>query len=219
MNLWEHREKALQALETELYRETKVIHSLFEMFDNVVERFTLEDTDFLRITGLISIKIRSLCHGLLSLALDGHAQESGALLRPAIEAFELLIYFSMDPTRINQMKEKKLPQAGEIAKKIQGKFMPIRKYLNEHASHFRLEPGSLEHFFHLTPNGDRFLEEPSFNSEVLKENLGTLALFMMITLPVSVACLQQIDIDLANSIRELHEEVGIVFGNEVPNEF
>lgn len=220
VNLWDNREKAIQALDKELYKENQIIHSLFELFDNVIESYTL-DTPFLKITGIISVKIRSLCHGMLSLALDGHAQESGALFRTAIEAYESLVYLRKDPTRINQVLEDKMPKAGKIAKEIQGQFKEIRAYLNNNASHFGFKPDSRMHFLQTTLDGDITLKEPSFNTEVFQENLGTLVVFMIRTLFESIACLHQNDINVSRwnkKLMSLYEEVKIVFVNEVLNE-
>ncbi|MED4676794.1 hypothetical protein [Bacillus nitratireducens] len=220
MNLWENREKAIQALNQELYKENQIIHSLFELFDNVIESYTL-DTPFLRVTGIISIKIRSLCHGMLSLALDGHAQESGALFRTVIEAYESLVYLRKDPSRVNRFLEDKKPQAGDIAKAIQGQFKEVRAYLNNHASHFGFKSDSVMYFLKVTHDGDVTLKEPSFNSGVFRGNLGTLSVFMINTLFESIACLHQNDIDVSRwskKLELLYKQVQIVFVNEVPNE-
>ncbi|WP_459500492.1 DUF5677 domain-containing protein [Bacillus sp. C1] len=129
------------------------MHFLFELFDNVIENYMM-NTPFLRVTGIISIKIRSLCHGMFSLALDGHAQESGALFRTAIEAYESLVYLRKDPTRVNEFLKDKKPQAGKIAKIIQGQFKEVRSYLSNHSSHFGFKPDSLMHFLQFTDDED-----------------------------------------------------------------
>jgi hypothetical protein len=61
--------------------------------------------------------------GVYSLMLDGLGQEAGALLRPLIETLELLVYLRLEPARIDQAIEEKLPSAGQIAKKIEGEFL------------------------------------------------------------------------------------------------
>ncbi|WP_410985462.1 hypothetical protein [Bacillus cereus] len=216
LNLWETREKAIHALNKELYRENQIMHSLFELFDNVIESYMM-NTPFLRVTGIISMKIRSLCHGMLSLALDGHAQESGALFRTAIKAYESLIYLRKDPTRIKEFLEDQKPQAGKIAKVIQGQFKEIRSYLNNHSSHFGFKPDSLMHFLQVTDDGDITLKESSFKFEILRENLGTLAVFMIQALFESIACLHQNDIDVSGcheKLMSLYEQVETVFVNE-----
>jgi len=62
-----------------------------------------------------------------------------------IEALELIIYFREDPLRIEEAVQGKLPPAGVIAKKIQGRLKRLREYLNEHASHFSLTLPSVVH--------------------------------------------------------------------------
>lgn len=216
MKLWENREKAIHALEKVLYKENQIINSLFELFDNVIESYMM-NTPFLRVTGLITIKIRSLCHSILSLSLDGHAQESGALLRTAIEACESLIYLRQEPTRVNKFLDDKKPQAGKIAKAIQGQFKEVRDYLNNHSSHFGFKPDSLMHFLQFTDDEEIILKEPSFKTEILRKNLGTLAVFMLKALFESIACLKQNHIFISESNDKLiflHKKIKTVFPNE-----
>lgn len=216
MKLWENREKAIDALEKVLYKENQIINSLFELFDSVIESYMM-NTPFLRVTGLITIKIRSLCHSILSLSLDGHAQESGALLRTAIEACESLIYLRQEPTRVNKFLDDKKPQAGKIAKAIQGQFKEVRDYLNNHSSHFGFKPDSLMHFLQFTDDEEIILKEPSFKTEILRKNLGTLAVFMLKALFESIACLKQNDIFISESHDKLiflHKKIKTVFPNE-----
>nr|WP_044444424.1 hypothetical protein [Bacillus mycoides] len=156
---------------------------------------------------------------MLSLALDGHAQESGALFRTAIEAYESLIYLKKDPTRVNEFLEDKKPQAGKIAKVIQGQFKEVRSYLNNHSSHFGFKPDSLMHFLQFTDDEDITLKEPPFKSEILRRNLGMLANFMIHALFESMACLHQNDICVSGcheKLMSLHEQVGAVFVSEAP---
>jgi hypothetical protein len=89
VNLWQNREFAMNIFKNELSEDYNCVVSLFEFYDEIIENYTY-DTGILRITGLINMKIRTLCHGMLSLAMDGLAQESGALFRPAIEGYENL---------------------------------------------------------------------------------------------------------------------------------
>lgn len=60
---------------------------------------------------------------------DG-TQEGGAVFRPLLECLELLTYFRMDTTRINEALEDRLPKAGIIAQRIEGKLKGMRDYLN-----------------------------------------------------------------------------------------
>ena len=117
--------KAIDALEKVLYKENQIINSLFELFDSVIESYMM-NTPFLRVTGLITIKIRSLCHSILSLSLDGHAQESGALLRTAIEACESLIYLRQEPTRVNKFLDDKNLKRGKLQKQYKDN---LKKYV------------------------------------------------------------------------------------------
>ncbi|WP_338786279.1 hypothetical protein [Metabacillus sp. FJAT-53654] len=214
MNLWQNREIAMQIFNNELSDDYNCVVKLFNLFDEVIGSYT-EDTGVLRVTGLINIKIHTLCHGMLSLAMDGLAQESGALFRPAIEAYEKLVYLREDPNRVEQFYEGTLPQAGDIARKINGEFKEVRVYLNNNASHFKFEYHSLRHLVQITDEGKFILRQPSFTPEVLKENLGTLAVFLIHVLYEAIAGLKQNDIeinDLVKKLEPLYLQVGRLFG-------
>jgi hypothetical protein len=137
MEMWETREKSLKALTNELRIEGELIYQGFNLMDEIIEAFNQTPTpsECSRVCGLVVAKGRNLCHCIFSISLEGLAQEAGALLRPTIECFELLVFFYQDPTRIELALKNKLPEAGKIAKTIQGKFQGLRIYLNTYASH------------------------------------------------------------------------------------
>jgi len=119
--------------------------------------------------------------------LDGLAQESGALLRPIIECFELLEYFRKDPKRIEEAIEGRLPPAGVIAKKIKGSLKGLRDYLNTNASHFSLTPEAMLHLINWGDGSIR-LKQPYVES-VLKRNLETLFLILLLLSSEAIKCL------------------------------
>jgi hypothetical protein len=84
-----------------------------------------------RVAALTLIKARNLLLASYSLSIDGLAQEAGALLRPFLEAFEKMVYFNEDRSRIEEAINGRLPSAGEIAKRIQGPFKCLRDHLNQ----------------------------------------------------------------------------------------
>ena len=128
MNLWETREQALFAISTVLQQQAEVIQDAFTILDLCIECLsTLSGTNqFAEVCGLTLIKVRNLALACYSLALDGLAQEAGAMFRVLVEVIELLIYFEQKPARIDEAIKEKLPVAGEIGKKIQGNFQPLR---------------------------------------------------------------------------------------------
>jgi len=165
----------MRALDTDLQAEAGIIYQAFELIDEMIEMFRASPQSplFSTTCGLVLLKGRYLAQGMFSLALDGLAQEAGALLRPMIECFELLTYFHEDPQRISKAVEDRLPKAGEIAKRIEGGFKDLRGYLNTYASHFSLTPVSMQHLVDLR-EGDWRLVQP-YDENVLRENM--LALF------------------------------------------
>jgi hypothetical protein len=134
--------------------------------------------------------------------LDGLAQEAGALLRPLIETYELLIYLRQDKSRINQVIDGKLPSAGEIGKKISGNYKNLREYLNENASHFRYKMDSVLHLF---DENVKILPVPNHNLKVFRINIQLLNAFQFFMLFEAVNCLFAIEYD-ANALADRIEQ-------------
>ena len=145
--MWSERKKAIDALNNALQEEARLIYKGFELTNEIIQFLydASEPISFLTVCGLVLLKGRNLGQGIFSLALDGLAQEAGALLRPTIECIELLEYFRKDPKKIEEAIEGKLPPAGDIAKKIDGRLKGLRDYLNRNASHFSFTPGARLH--------------------------------------------------------------------------
>lgn len=146
MNLWITREESLNALKSKLSIEARYIEKGFTIIDALLYIFEDNKNDiFCTVCSFALPKGKNYCLSIYSLSLDGLSQESGALLRPTIECFELLDYFYDDPKRIKEALENKLPSPGNIAKKIKGKFESLRKHLNSAASHFSFDPIACKH--------------------------------------------------------------------------
>ncbi len=170
--LWDTRTRAMSANESKLQEEAATVYQAFSLLDEMLVIFHSEDTTFCRVAGLTLLKARNLAQGILSLSLDGLAQEAGALLRPLIECLELVTYFYLNPQRVEEVLEDRLPSAGEIGKRIHGKFQNLRNYLNEHASHFSFAPESMSHLIDFK-SGDWKVIQP-YNERVLRTNMTTL---------------------------------------------
>lgn len=178
------RQQAEIAINEELEPLGTLIQEAFSSIDECAGRLESFDNQFGRVTAIILIKGRNLALGCFSLSLDALAQEAGALFRPLIECLELLTYLRMDPARINEALEDRLPTAGVIAKKIEGKFERLRGYLNTHASHLSLSPIAMAH---LVDSKDGKLRRVQVhNTNVLKQNLCTL-LAVLIWLAIEAA--------------------------------
>jgi hypothetical protein len=137
-----------------------------------VDRLEKLDQPFGRVCALVLLKTRNLGLGCYSLCLDGLAQEAGALFRPLLEGLELLVYFRLEPTRINEALEERLPKAGDIARKIEGKFKGVRDHLNRHASHLSVAPEAMAHFIDFRAGWLRLVQP--YNEGILRRNLRTL---------------------------------------------
>lgn len=201
MNIWSTREKSLNWLNNELKPESEILLEGFNylrIFVNIFEERGHSEGEgeigqFCRISCVTLAKFSHLLIGCYSLMLDGLAQESGALLRPLIETYELLIYFRQDIKRINQIFEDKLPSAGNIGKCISGDFHDLRTYLNDNASHFSYKIDSVRHLF----NGNVEIQPvPIHSLSVLRTNLQLLNAFQIFILIEAVNCLDVIEFNV-----------------------
>ena len=206
MNIWSAREKSLHWLKNELKPESRVLQEGFDYLGNLIE--LLEKTEnnegesetgqFCRICGITLAKFSHLLLGCYSLTLDGLAQESGALLRPLIETYELLVYFRQDKSRISEVLENKLPSAGTIGKRISGDYQDLREYLNDSASHFSYKIDSVRHLF---GENAKIQPVPNHSLKVLRTNLQLLNAFQTFMLFEAVNCLFAIGFD-ANALAD-----------------
>ncbi len=207
MNLWITREESLNALKSKLSIEARYIEKGFITIDTLLRIFEDKKNDnFCMTCGSTLLKGKNFCFSIYSLSLDGLAQEAGAILRLAIECFELLDYFYADPRRIQEALENRLPSAGKRAKKINGKFESLRRYLNKVASHFSFDPRSCTHLINLKNGSLRYYQK--YNETVLRQNLWTLFSIMVFTIDSAVRCLtfkKLFDIKLGKEIEEWRE--------------
>ncbi len=172
MSLWNTRRESERSLAGNLSKEAGVLLEAFDVVDECVARLEKIPHPFAAVCGVTIVKARNLALGCYSLSLDALAQEAGALLRPLLEALELLTYFRLDPSRIDEAREGRLPKAGVVAKNIEGKFKDLREYLNAHASHFRLTRDSTFHLIDVTKDHLRPIQP--FSEEVLRLNMHAL---------------------------------------------
>jgi len=101
-NLCKTREEALASLEGPLRQEAAMLQDAFALMDECIAHLITRDTTFTRVCAITMIKARNLELGCYSLALDGLAQEGGALFRLVVETLELLTYFWKDPARVEE---------------------------------------------------------------------------------------------------------------------
>jgi hypothetical protein len=156
------------------------------------------ESEFIRVCGLTLIKSRNYSMGLYSLILDGLGQEAGAMLRPIIETYELLVYFRLDPSRVRQATDDKLPSAGNVGKKISGRFQKLRTYLNKHASHFAFSFDSMKHVLNFS-NFDWNISQ-EYSEHALKTNMGVLFGMLINIIFEGINCLSVGDSSVINEI-------------------
>jgi hypothetical protein len=222
MNLWETRDQALIAIKTVLRQQAEVIQDAFTILDLCIERLSAlsRTNQFAEVCGLTFIKVRNLALACYSLALDGLAQEAGAVFRVLAEGIELLIYFEQEPSRIDKAIKGKLPSsAGEIGKKIKGNFQPLRSFLNESASHFSYTPDSLNHL--RDKSGNWKVIQPHQDT-VLAINMHWLFVLFLIISNEEMLCLSQVnalDDGLVAKIEDWRVKGQAVFKTQIPHKF
>jgi len=210
--IWDTRIRAMRATASELQVEAATAYQAFLLIDEMLVIFHSNDTTFCRVAGLTLLKARNLAQGIFSLSLDGLAQEAGALLRPLIECIELMAYLRDNPQSINEALEGKLPLAGEIGKRIHGKFRKLRNYLNEHASHFSFAPESMSHLIDFK-SGDWRVIQP-YNEKVLRTNITILFGVLVHLLYETANCLSCNELltdSLENRFNEFKEQGYAIF--------
>lgn len=199
MDLWHSRQKSLAWLANELVEQNALIDKGFEMLDRCIsllnqysKRSNNElDSKFALIINLTLAKTRNLLLGSYGMMLDAAAQEAGALLRPILEAYELLIYFQLEPSRVNEAFDGKLPPPGERAKKIKGEFKGLRDYLNTHASHINFDYESSKHLFDTQISEVKAVQTQ--NIDVFKRNVTTLNAFQIFVVAEAIRCFDIIE--------------------------
>ena len=208
MNIWFAREEAIRWLGNELKAQSDVIEKGFDHIENLVmlyEKIRNQEGEtwrgqYCRVISITLAKSLRLLLGCYSLAMDGLAQESGALLRPLIETHELLIYFRQDKSRIMQVIEGNLPSAGKIAKEIAGENQALRDHLNDNASHFSYKVDSIRHLF----DKNAFLKPtPTHNVEVFQKNINGLNALQYLTLKEGIISLDEIMFDVIKFAKEV----------------
>ena len=171
-SLWEVRQQSVLALSGELKPFESLIGEALDLIDHCALRLeSLEGPSGL-VCALVLAKARNLAVGCYSLSLDALGQEGGALFRPLIECLEMLTYFKLEPQRITEALEDRLPPAGIIAQRIEGDFKRLREYLNSHASHLSVTPEAMQHL--IDAKGGRLRLVQAHSTPVLRQNLGTL---------------------------------------------
>jgi len=164
----------LELLDTELAEQRVSIEKAFELIDKAIDFFNQNaaNDQYCRICGLTLAKAKSYALGAYGMILDNLGQEAGALNRPFLEYYELLVYFSQDPNRVAEAAENKLPKAGQRAKLIGSDLKGFREYLNQNASHGSYSYYSLSH--QLDTASLLVKKTQDFSEEVLFRNLGDL---------------------------------------------
>jgi hypothetical protein len=205
MSLWNTRRQAERALTEGLEPFGGLLREAFSVLDDCVDRLEKLDQPFGRVCALVLLKTRNLGLGCYSLILDGLAQEAGALLRPLLEGLELLAYFRLEPTRINEALESRLPKAGDIGRRIKGQFKDLRDYLNNHASHLSVNPEAMAHLVDLPAGQLRPVR--SYNEGGLRRDLRTLLAILTWLSIEAVNCVfvggRSVDHDIGNRVEDL----------------
>ena len=213
----------MEMLAKDYKEQAVVIEETFQVIDECIDLFNekAKQDDFHRMCGLTLAKARNFALGAYGLILDGLGQEAGALMRPFVEYHELLTYFRLQPNRVKEAIDGKLPSAGKRAKLIEGYFHEFRKYLNDNASHSSFSYHSLNHLLD-KPVMEIRKEQPMLPI-VLFRNMGDLFIQMVLMAIEAINCLQTAEMGSANKqahdIENIRKKGAMIFKlNERANE-
>lgn len=190
MGLWKTRHHSMEMLAKDFKEQGKAIEGAFAIIDECIDIFNAKagNDDYHRMCGLVLAKARNYALGTYGLILDGLGQEAGALVRPFIEYHELLTYFRLEPTRVQQAIDDCLPSAGKRAQLIEGYFSGFRKHLNDHASHSSFSYYALNHLLDKPEMAIR--KEQPMLPKVLFRNMGDFFVQMILIIVEAINCLQ-----------------------------
>ena len=187
MTLFEARERAEEALRDHLRDASAVIEEGFSCLDEEVRRHHQLNSEFTRVCAVTLLKARNLLVAIYSLAIDGLAQEGGAVLRPLIGTIEKLPYYRMDPDHVELAITDQLPSEGMIAKEIDGQFQELRDYLSKYSAHSNFSYESLRHLLNLR-DGELVFQQP-YIEMALRKNLEMVFSFLIISVFEGYKCL------------------------------
>ncbi len=207
MMMWKTRNKSLELLEGDFKGRADIMEEMFSLIDGCIELFEKKSNGdaYHRFCGLTLLKAKNLSLGCYSLFLDGLGQEAGALLRPLIEYNELITYFTLDPSRIQEAMDDNLPSPGKRAQIIEGDFKEFREHLNEHASHSTYSYYSLNHLLDKPTMGFRKVQQ--MFPKVLDKNIGDLFAHMLLLTREALRCLDTMENGYADSQISIYEEL------------
>lgn len=189
--MWQTRTDALRYLEDRHPSRLVVVNRAFELLDRCIETYeaSADESVYAKACGLSTLKAKNLALGAFSLILDGLGQEAGALLRPMIEYAELLTYLKAHPDQAQRAVDNQLPKAGDRARAINGIYQPLRKHLNEHASHSSFSEHALSH---LLDEKLRFRKTQVAVPHVLDRNVRDMVVQLMLLVDEAVICLEHL---------------------------
>ena len=218
MNRWNTRTESQTWLASELQVESEFLDQGFNLLHeciynyNLIYKKTRSKEPFYEVCALTTLKAHHLLLGIYSLSFDGLSQESGALLRPLVETYEMLVYIRHNPDRASDVLRENRPSAGEIAKDIGSEFHGLRKHLNSHASHLSFKEDAIRHL--RDAESGLFIPIPVQSRSTFLKNLSTIYAFIAFVLFEYVSCLGSIGIeidDLANRVEKWRDDGLIVF--------
>ena len=220
MNLWSTRIETQNWLNGRFKKESDFVAEGFLLMDECIECFSRQkaslpefDGLFAKICGQTTVKARNYILGCYSLTIDALSQESGALLRPYLETYELLMYFRLEPKRVIEARDQKLPSAGKIAQKIDGQFHELRKFLSDNSSHFGFTDDSLRHLIDYSSGNLKAVATHS--PERFHYNLSCVFIFLNFALVESLNCLSLVcsdHVSLIDNYEKWKQEGMSLFG-------
>jgi len=166
--MWEEREAITKLVNLKLQNEFGLVKCQIKYMETIIELINdNKNKENITLLGIIFTKSYLYSKGIISLFYENLALEAGALIRPAIEAYELLVYLRKYPENIKTIQNGQKIEPGKIAKKIDGTFKPLRDYLNKHSSHIDISELATNYFI---DNDKNIVCHFTISSDILHDN-------------------------------------------------
>lgn len=185
------RQESLKIIATSLRESNALLDKTFEFLDECIDTHEKNiNNNFSKIFGFTIVKAKNYGAVLYSIALEGLAQEGSGLIRNLIEAYELMVFYNLNPNRVELALKDKLPTAGKIGKLIDGHFKTVRNYLNDNSSHFSYSDHSFSYLVDL--NTRKFRKHPSTSEKDLSTNIRVINSILNLICKESITSLSKI---------------------------
>lgn len=171
------REKIENIVKQKYKNEEILLELLVKYIERILDIINQNSSkEYLITYGYIIAKSLSYGKGFCSLIYDNLIIESGALLRPLLEGYELMIYLQKFPDKIKDISNGIKISAGDVAKAIDATSKSFRDYLNKNSSHLSVYDEVVR--FVIDESQNKIIYKGGFSEESIKKNLSVASMLL-----------------------------------------